>query len=99
MGCPIDDAEDVVQSALVRCHRFWSRVQRADEPDAYVYRVLVNVFRSARARRWNDEVPTEEIPDAVREDDSLTGIEVRRALSSLPAQHREVLVLRYFADL
>jgi RNA polymerase sigma-70 factor (sigma-E family) len=99
MGCPVDDAEDIVQTALVRCHRSWRRVQRADEPDAYIYRVLVNVFRDARARRWNDEVPTEEVPDAGSEDDSLTGIEVRRALSSLSEQHREVLVLRYFADL
>ena len=42
LGCRQPDAEDVVQTALLRCYRSWRRVQRATQPDAYVYRVLVN---------------------------------------------------------
>lgn len=36
LGCPPVDAEDVVQTALLKCYRSWRRVQRADQPDAYV---------------------------------------------------------------
>lgn len=99
LGCPISDAEDIVQTALLKCHRSWRRVQRADQPEAYVYRVLVNTFRDARARRWTGEVPTDDLPDETHEHDQLTGIDVRRALASMSHDHREVLVPRYYADL
>ena len=79
LGCPVADAEDIVQSALLKCHRSWRRVQRADQPEAYVYRVLVNTYRDARSRRWTGEVPAAELPDGPVEADHLTGIEVRRA--------------------
>jgi DNA-directed RNA polymerase specialized sigma24 family protein len=39
------DAEDVVQAAFVRLYSVWHRV-REESPDAYVRRVLVNVFLS-----------------------------------------------------
>jgi RNA polymerase sigma-70 factor (sigma-E family) len=99
LGCPVADAEDIVQTALLKCHRSWRRVQGADQPEAYVYRVLVNTFRDARSRRWTGEVPTDELPEDVHEVDQLTGLDVRRALASMSHDHREVLVLRYFADL
>lgn len=100
LGCPRPDAEDVVQTALLRCYRSWRRVQRADRPDAYVYRVLVNALRDARARRWAGEVPTEELPDGAADGPDLaTGLAVRRALAAMTREHREVLVLRFYADL
>jgi RNA polymerase sigma factor (sigma-70 family) len=75
-------------------------VQRAAQPDAYVYRVLVNTQRDARSRRWVGEVPTEQLPDPGAVDPDLaTGLAVRRALAALTADHREVLVLRFYADL
>lgn len=99
LGCALDYAEDIVQTALMRCHRSCPKVQRADEPEAYVYRVLVNTFRDALARRWTAEVPTSELPDSAASHDWVTGLDVRRALQSLSPDHRTVLVLRYFADL
>ncbi len=100
LGCPQPDAEDVVQTALLRCFRSWRRVVRADQPDAYVYRVLVNVLHDARSRRWNGELPTEQLPEQAAADaDLITGLAVRRALAAMSPEHREVLVLRYYADL
>lgn len=100
LGCPQPDAEDVVQTALLRCFRSWRRVVRADQPEAYVYRVLVNVLNDTRARRWNGELPTEHLPEPAADDPDLaTGIAVRRALAAMSPEHREVLVLRYYADL
>lgn len=100
LGCPQPDAEDVVQTALLRCFRSWRRVQKADQPDAYVYRVLVNTLTDARNRRWNGELPTEALPDRPGEEgDATVGFGVRRALAAMRREHREVLVLRYYADL
>lgn len=100
MGCPQPDAEDVVQTALLRCFRSWRRVVGADQPDAYVYRVLVNTLNDARSRRWNGELPTETLPETPAEQfDPASGLTVRRALAAMSPEHRQVLVLRYYADL
>jgi RNA polymerase sigma-70 factor (sigma-E family) len=100
MGCDPHEAEDLVQVALTRCLRSWRRVSRADRPDAYVYRTLVNAFRDSRARRWSGELPSEALPERPTEEPDLeTGLAVRRALAAMTREHREVLVLRYYADL
>jgi len=100
LGCPASDAEDLVQSTLTKAYRSWSRVSRASQPDAYVYRILTNTLRDARNRRWTSEVPTNTLPATVSEDaDPTTGLAVRRALATMSREHREVLVLRFYADL
>lgn len=101
LGCPRADAEDVVQAALLKCYRSWRKVSRADHPDAYVHRVLVNTLHDARARRWNGELPAESLPEATAGDDRAwaDGVAVRRALALMQPEQREVLVLRFWADL
>lgn len=103
LGARPTDAEDHVQTALLRCLHSWRRVQEADHPDAYVSKVLVNVIRDAATRRWTGELPTEELPETGRAPtmgpDHLTGLAVRRALATLSADHREVLTLRFYLDL
>jgi RNA polymerase sigma factor (sigma-70 family) len=68
-----------------------------------VYRVLVNALHSSRRRRWWGEVPSAEVPDTAGVDDPAERVavraDVRAALDTLSPQHREVLVLRFFADL
>jgi RNA polymerase sigma-70 factor (sigma-E family) len=103
LGCSMPDAEDAAQDALARCYVAWSRIRSADDPDAYAYRVLVNgVFRSWR-RRWRREVPSEHLPEGGGSGDPgavvPVGESVRAALARLRPEHRQVLVLRYFADL
>jgi RNA polymerase sigma-70 factor (sigma-E family) len=99
-GSP-QEAEDLVQEALARCLRRWRSVV-ADDPIAYVRRVMVNTYVSGW-RRWGARVRLGEVPDAVAEDRALRRWEerdaVRLALAALPKRQRAVLVLRYLDDL
>lgn len=102
LGCSPDEAQDLAQTALVRVYQAWRRVARADNPDAYVYRVLLNCHRDSRRRRWWGERPTDAVPDqAVPDatDQVVVSDSVRRALAELSAANREAVVLRYYANL
>lgn len=95
-----DSAEDLVQTTLVRAHRVWSRVQAADEPDAYVHRILVNASRSWFRRSWHaGPLPAHEAaaPDQHAHADLRDALV--RALAALPQGQREALALRYLTDL
>jgi RNA polymerase sigma-70 factor (sigma-E family) len=103
LGCTPVEAEDAAQDALVRCFVAWRRVDAADNPGAYAYRILVNGINRGRRRRWRGELPHAVLPDSSPEADpgdavslSLT---VQAALGRLPEAQRTVVVLRYFADL
>src|SRR5688572_12546375 len=45
------DAEDLVQEALWRTYLKWGRVARAEDPSAYVSRILINQFLTMKRRR------------------------------------------------
>jgi RNA polymerase sigma-70 factor (sigma-E family) len=103
LGLARHEAEDVVQSALERCYRSWRSVSDAEDPDAYVYRVVVNTMLTSRKRRWWGERPTASPPEPDPVDDlaehAAISASVLSALARLSPEHREVLVLRFFADL
>lgn len=97
-------AEDLVQITLVRTARRWQAAR--DAPDAYAHRVLVNLVRD-RHRRMGRRVT--ELPlvarderldaagdhsDAVADRDAVIG-----AVKLLAPRQREVVVLRFYADL
>ncbi|GEP40687.1 RNA polymerase sigma factor [Nocardioides psychrotolerans] len=102
LGCTVDQAHDLVQSTLMRCYIKWAKVQRADNRDAYVYRVLLNCYRDSRRRHWWGERPTDTLPDAGVAD-TADGVAVadaiHRAMRDLSHDHREVVVLRYYAQM
>lgn len=102
LGCTPHEAEDVVQTALTRCLVKWSKVQRADDRDAYVHRILVNTFVDSRRRMWRREVPTEQLPEGALPDDATVTIDavgLDRALAALGRDQRIAIVLRYYLDL
>lgn len=101
LGLDLHAAEDAVQSALVRSYQSWDRLSAAEDPDAYVFGILLNVVRASRRRRWNGEIPVAVFPDAGGSDtaDGITqGVAVLDAVRSLPRGQREVVVLRFYAD-
>ena len=103
LGCSTAEAEDVVQTALEKCLTSWGRIERAGNRDAYVYRVLVNTFRSSRRRRWTGERPTGTLPDREVVPDPTDGVDdtdaITRALSRLTDDQRAAVILRFYAGL
>ena len=95
------DAEDLVQSALVKVYGAWHKVSRADSADAYVRRVLVNTFVSGRRPvRFTRERIVAAVPERAA---IVEGPEDRLSLwphvAALPPKQRAVIVLRYYEDL
>jgi RNA polymerase sigma-70 factor (sigma-E family) len=95
-----DEAEDLVQTTLVRVVLGARRHGRLENLDAYARKTLVNTFISARRRFWRREQAYGELPDLPgRPVDNDTGLMVRAALAGLAPKQRAVLVLRYWEDL
>lgn len=102
LGCSHHEAEDTAQTALTRCLVKWPKVQRADDRDAYVHRILVNTYITSRRRKWHGEKTIEQLPETVTDDPTDDLIErdtVRRALQRLPLDQRVAVTLRYFLNL
>jgi RNA polymerase sigma-70 factor (sigma-E family) len=94
-------AEDLVQSALLRTYQAWARLDAPDNAEAYTRKVLVRLASRARRRRWNGEVPVLDMPEVSSGDPALGVVDsrvVRQALLALPWSQRAVLVLRYLDD-
>jgi len=94
-------AEDVVQDVLAKALVQWGRVSSADDPDAYVRRMVVNActswFRRAARREFAHDAAT--LPDRVGDDPTAHVDERDRVvalLRRLPAKQRAVLVLRHY---
>jgi RNA polymerase sigma-70 factor (sigma-E family) len=98
-----EDAEDAVQSSLLKAMRAWQRVagQERWRQQAYVRQIVVNTCRSGW-RKWGSRVAIGDMPEQAQapETDAVDNRELlRQALARLPARQREVLLLRYYEDL
>ena len=94
-------AEDLVQTSLARAYPRWNRIA-ADDPEAYVRRVMVNTWSSWWRRKWRGEVPTETLPEHAAADAFATADRrgaLRTALDRLPKRQRAIVVLRYHEDM
>lgn len=97
-------AEEVVQDAYVALHGRWGRLREPDKALAYLRRTVVNGCRSTLRHRTVVDRHRPELPGVVEsaETTALVGEQRGRladALAGLPRRQREVLVLRYYADL
>ncbi|MEY9928834.1 RNA polymerase sigma-70 factor (sigma-E family) [Catenulispora sp. GP43] len=95
-------AEDLAQAALAKALVAWPRVRRADDPDAYVRRILINLnLRRFRKRRVAENLGGD-VPEAAT-GDSTDRLDQRAtlipALMELPPGQRAVVILRYWDGL
>ena len=98
-----EDAEDAVQSSLLKAMGAWPRVadQERWRQQAYVRQIVVNTCRSSW-RKWGSRVSVGDLPELSQgsSNDAVDDRElVRQALARLPARQRQVLLLRYYEDL
>jgi len=96
-------AEDLAQEVLARAYARWRQVSKADRPDFYVRRMMINANRSWWRRRANRELAVASPPDRpVPRDaghESADRDEMWRMVLDLPLRQRAVVVLRYYEDL
>ena len=98
------EAEEAVQEAFVRAIGISGRRAVVDDPEAWLYRVAVNVLRSrwrriSAGRQAADELSSRQLADANGTDHVDSRMELLRALRRLPFEQREALALHYLADL
>jgi len=94
-------AEDLAQATLARAYVAWRRVSQADDPDAYLRRILVNASNRRFRRRRVTEQPGDPPETAVEDPAELVSDRavLLAALRQLPPRQRAVVVLRYWEDL
>lgn len=94
-------AEDVVQTALLKLYVAWHRVERASNRDAYVRRVLVRCVIDEKRRGWRRERAVAEVPERRAQEDPDIGERdaALQALALLAPRQRATLVLRFWEDL
>jgi RNA polymerase sigma-70 factor (ECF subfamily) len=95
----VPEAEDVVQEAFVRGLDHPRRLLGADNPEAWLRTVAVNLARSRwrRAQRLVGLAPR--LVQEPRVDDTDGNVVLLQALRNLPAGQREAIALHYLADL
>ncbi|MEV0622415.1 SigE family RNA polymerase sigma factor [Nonomuraea sp. NPDC050404] len=93
-------AEDLLQTVLLKVLGRWNRLTRLERPEAYARKALVNQHISWRRRRVRNELPTAEPPDRpyASEDPLLVRLVMRQALMRLAPRQRAVIVLRFYED-
>jgi RNA polymerase sigma-70 factor (sigma-E family) len=97
-------SEEVVQDSFIAMHGAWRRLRDPDRALAYLRQSVVNRSRSVLRHRTVElrHAPAP-MPDAASAEHGAMGSlehqEVIVALRRLPERQREVLVLRYYADL
>jgi RNA polymerase sigma-70 factor (sigma-E family) len=97
-------SEEVVQDSFIAMHGAWRRLRDPDRALAYLRQSVVNRSRSVlRHRTVELRHAPHPMPDAASAEHGAMGSlehqEVIVALRRLPERQREVLVLRYYADL
>jgi RNA polymerase sigma-70 factor (sigma-E family) len=94
-------ADDLVQDALERTGISWKRVQRTEDPEGYIRRIIVNRYlNTLRAFRREILVDIPQDVAAGKASRPEGGDEAFwRMLDDLPRKQRAVLVLRFYLDM
>jgi RNA polymerase sigma-70 factor, ECF subfamily len=94
------ETEEIAQEAYLRIWQRWDRVGAMDDPEGYLVRTAINVWRS-RGRRAG--VTLRKVIHAIPPEEAVADVESRdvvvRALASLTPRQRAAVVLMDLLDL
>jgi RNA polymerase sigma factor (sigma-70 family) len=97
IGVDRSEAEDVALDGLAITYDRWSRVEGLDYREAWTLRVVANL---AVRRLKKQRAVVAALPASIVFEDGVTSrLVVRETLIGLPRRQREVICLRYLADM
>jgi RNA polymerase sigma-70 factor (sigma-E family) len=93
-----EDAEDIAQEACIRAHQRWHALSEGGYSGAWVAHVSTNLSldRWRRRRCARRYLAAWQLPPGIV---NAERVDLDRALGTLPRRQREVVLLRYVADL
>jgi len=91
------DAMDIVQEGAYRAILKRDSLKNPEYADTWICRIMMNEAVRFLEKYRGRTVTMEEMPEEGREDER-ADLDLRRALSKLDAQEREIVVLRYFEE-
>ena len=89
-------ADDLVQSALLKLYLAWPRLVRGDRLDGYTRRIIANSHIDELRRPWRRETEPLEGHEPVTQTTDEDHPALIRALKALPVGQRRVVVLRHY---
>ncbi|WP_455907373.1 SigE family RNA polymerase sigma factor [Streptomyces mirabilis] len=101
VGDPLD-AQDLLQTALLRTYHRWEHIADKRLADAYLRRVMINTRTGWWRTRKLQELPTDRLPDASVEDWAEQHADralLMDIIKTLPPRQLSVLVLRYWEQM
>lgn len=95
------DAQDVLQTALIKMYVGWAKVRAAQSPEAYAHRLLTNTFISGRrpvryTREQLVNAPPDHVATYAAPADPDERLDMWARVITLPVRQRAVIVLRYY---
>ena len=102
-------ADDLTQTALTRLYVHWRRASQADNRDAYLRAILLNVYLAEQRTAWWKRTDPQPESDLDYEQESQGQgapppdldalLDLRAAMKDLAPRRRAAVVLRYYCDL
>ena len=92
-------ADDLTQTTIIKLYGAWHRIADMENLDGYARTVMVNTFLAERRSPWRRVLLRSAGEEPVVQPDLDAILDLRQALSVLPARQRATVVLRYYCDL
>jgi RNA polymerase sigma-70 factor (ECF subfamily) len=92
-------AADLTSEAFLRALQRWHSVKKKDNPDAWVYRVAMNLVKNEWHQRRRRRLLGPALPGKPAADPFQADPQLWAAVDRLPRRQREVVILRYVADM
>jgi len=89
-------ALDVIDEAVYKGLRALKKLRQPEYFDTWITRILINECKK-ELRRRKREMPLDTIPETASE--AFDSLPLKEAIRRLPAELKEVIILRYFSDM